>query len=217
MPRVVADLEADVVGSEQPAQHLLARGQQAVHLGRREGRVQEEADRETRRAAAEHRGHEHEVEVVHPHARLRAAALEDRVREALVDVHVVLPRLGRQPEPVAEVVQERPERVVADLAVEVLLLVRGEIDRDEVLLRELLGGARLEVLGDDRARPADPDRVAADRSERGGEPARGRLDLDVVARDREPHGQAVARDHEAVVSGLRGQRFLQRLRVGRAV
>ena len=46
--RVVADLEADVVGAEHAAQQLLARGQEPVDLGRRERRVQEEADREPR-------------------------------------------------------------------------------------------------------------------------------------------------------------------------
>ncbi len=120
VPRVVAHLEAHVVRSEQPAQHLLARREQTVDLGRGEGRVQEEADDEVGRAPAQHRRHEHEVEVVDPHARARARVLEDRVREALVDVDVALPRLRRQPEPVAEVVQERPQRVVADAVVEVV-------------------------------------------------------------------------------------------------
>ena len=49
--RVVADLEAHVVGAEDAAEELLARGKQPVHLGRRERDVEEEADREPRRRA----------------------------------------------------------------------------------------------------------------------------------------------------------------------
>ena len=136
VPRVVADLEAHVVGAEHAAQELLARREQPVHLGRRERDVQEEPDREPRRARAQHRRHEHEVEVVHPHARVGLAVLDDRVREALVHLDVPRPCLGRDPQPVREVVEERPERVVADLPVEVLLLLRGEEDRVQVVLRE---------------------------------------------------------------------------------
>ena len=81
--RVVADVEADVVGAEQAAQHLLARREEPVHLGRGERRVQEEADREIGRPAPQHRGHEHEVEVVHPDARVRpASARGSRPRSA---------------------------------------------------------------------------------------------------------------------------------------
>ena len=47
--RVVADLEAHVVGAEDAPQHLLALGKQPVHLRRRERDVEEEADREPRR------------------------------------------------------------------------------------------------------------------------------------------------------------------------
>ncbi len=50
--RVVADLEAHVVGAEHAAQELLALGQEAIHLGRRKRRVQEEADRQPRLARA---------------------------------------------------------------------------------------------------------------------------------------------------------------------
>ena len=121
--RVVADLEADVVGAEHAAQELLSSGQQPVHLGRRERDVQEEPDREPGLPRAQHRRDEHEVEVVHPDARVGLAVLDDRVGEALVDLDVARPRLRRDAQPVLEVVEERPERVVADLPVEVLLLL----------------------------------------------------------------------------------------------
>ena len=122
VPCVVADLEADVVGPEHAAQELLAGREQAVHLARGERRVQEEPDREARIAPAQECRHEHQVEVVDPHPAPRLGVLEDDVREPLVHLDVARPRLGGDPEPVREVVEERPERVVADAVVEVLLL-----------------------------------------------------------------------------------------------
>jgi hypothetical protein len=136
------------------------------------------------------------MEVVDPDACLGPAMLEDRVREALVDLDVAKPRLGRDPQPVAEVVEERPERVVADAAVEVLFLVRREEDGDEVVLGEVTRHLRLEDGRHDRSRPADPDRFPTDGAKSRGEPARGLLELEAVVHRREPHGQAVAGDHE---------------------
>ena len=43
--RVVADLEAHVVGAEDASEQLLALGKQPVHLGRRKRDVEKEADR----------------------------------------------------------------------------------------------------------------------------------------------------------------------------
>ena len=150
VPRVVPDLEAHVVRAEDAAQQALALREEPVHLGRRERRVQEEPDRQVGRPPPQHRRHEHEVEVVDPDARVRAAALEDRVREPLVDLDVVLPGLRRDPEPVGEVVEQRPERVVADAAVEVLFLLGREVDGDEVVALQALRHRRLERLRDDR-------------------------------------------------------------------
>ena len=67
MADVVAGVEADVVGAEDPAQELAPRRQQAVDLGGRERDVQEEADREVGPARCGARaGSEREVEVVDP-------------------------------------------------------------------------------------------------------------------------------------------------------
>ena len=166
MTRVVADLEAHVVGAEDASEELLALGKQPVHLGRRERDVEEEADREPRRARSQHRRHEHEVEVVHPHTRVGLAVREDRLGEALVHLDVARPCLGRDPQPVGEVVEERPERVVADLPVEVLLLLGREKDRVEVILGEASAHALLERCRNDGSGPADPGRVAPERRER---------------------------------------------------
>ena len=156
-----------------------------------------------RRAPAQHRGHEHQVEVVDPDARVRARVLEDRVGEALVDAHVALPRLGRDAEPVAEVVEKRPQRVVADTAVEVLLLVLGEEDRDEIVLGELLARLRLQRI---RARPF---RASRSTPRRRAPPERRGQARRPTAAPRTPspatvnaNRQAVARNDESVVSGV---------------
>ena len=199
---VVTDLEADVVGAEHAAQELLSRGQQPVHLGRRERDVQEEPDREPRLARPQHRRDEHEVEVVHPDARVGLAVLDDRVGEALVDLDVPRPRLGRDAQPPLEVVEERPERVVADLPVEVLLLVRRQEHRVQVILGEPRAHALLSVGG--TTAPGQPTQVASPRNgvERGRQAAGAPLHAHGLAVDREADRQAVARDDEPVVCGV---------------
>ncbi len=207
VPRIVADLEAHVIGAEHAAQELLPLGQKAIHLGGREGRMQEEADREPRLAHAQHRRNEHQVEVVDPDPTLRLAVGEDRVREALVHLDVALPGLGRDAQSVGEVVEERPERVVADLVVEVLFVGRAEKNGVEVGPRKPLRHTLLEGGRNDRPRPAHPRRVTTNGLESRGEPARAARDLDLVAGDRQPNGKAVARDHERVLSAVACQTF----------
>ena len=202
MARVVADLEAHVVGTQHTAQELLPGGQQAIHLGRRERDMQEEPDRQPRRPRAQHRGDEHEVEVVHPHAGVGLAVLDDRVGVALVHLDVPVPRLGRDAQPPLEVVEERPERVVADPPVEVLLLLGGEEDGVQVLLGELRARASLERRRYDGPGPADPRRIAPERLERRGQAAGAPLDIHGRTVDREADREAVARDHEPVVCGV---------------
>ena len=205
VPCVIAHLKADVVGAEDAAQQPFPLRKQAVDLRRRERDVEEEPDRETGRPTTQDGRDQHQVEVVHPHARVRLAVVQDRVREALVDVDVLLPGLGRDAQAVREVVEQRPERVVADTSVEVLLFLSRDEDREQVLLGEALPDPLLERLRDDRSRPADPRRVAAHGSERRRQPARASLHVELVALDRDAHGQAVARDDETAVLVLRGQ------------
>ncbi len=202
VPRVVADLEADVVGAQHAAQELLSSRQQPVHLGRRERDVQEEPDREPGRPGAQHRRDEHEVEVVHPDARVGLAVLDDRVGEALVDLDVARPRLWRDAQPPLEVVEQRPERVVADLPVEVLFLVGGEEDRVQVILGEPRAHALLQRRRNDGSGPTDPGRIASERVERGRKAAGRSLHAHRRAVDREADRQAVARDDEPVVSSV---------------
>ena len=91
--RVVTGVEADVVGAEEPAEHLLAGREQAVDLRRRERDVEEEPDRDIRSHPPQRLRHEHQLEVVHPDAAARCAVLGNRLREALVDRHVAAPCL----------------------------------------------------------------------------------------------------------------------------
>ena len=92
MAAVVTGLEGDVVGTEQPVEDLLARREHAVDLARGERDVQEEADRQVGARGPQHRGDEHQVEVVHPDAGARPAGPERRGGETAVDRHVLLPR-----------------------------------------------------------------------------------------------------------------------------
>ena len=126
---------------------------------------------------------------------------DDRLGEALVHLDVARPRLGRDPQPLGEVVEERPERVVADLPVEVLLLLGREEDGMEVVLREPRAHALLQRRRHDGPGPADPGRVAAERRERGRQPAGTlRCTCTDVPFDGQARRQPVARDDEPVVS-----------------
>ena len=167
--------------------------------------MQEEPDREARIATAQQCRHEHQVEVVDPHPAPRLGVLEDDVRETLVHLDVPRPRLGSDPEPVREVVEQRPERVVADPVVEVLLLARGEENRREIVTPETLPDAPLVVGRDDGAGPADPARLAADGLQRYGETAGARRHLDAVVGQREANRQAVAGDDEPVLTAMTRQ------------
>ena len=139
---------------------------------------------------------------MHPDAGVGLAVLDDRVGEALVDLDVPLPRLGRDAQATLEVVEERPERVVANPPVEVLLLLGGEEDRVQVVLAELRAHALLQGRRNDGSRPADPCGVAPERVERRGQAAGAALDLHGRTVDREADRQAVARDDEPVVCGM---------------
>ena len=167
--------------------------------------MQEEPDREARIATAQQCRHEHQVEVVDPHPAPRLGVLEDDVRETLVHLDVPRPRLGSDPEPVREVVEQRPERVVADTVVEVLLLARGEENRREIVTPETLPDAPLVLGRDDGAGPADPARLAADGLQRYGETAGARRHLDAVVGQREADRQAVAGDDEPVLTAMTRQ------------
>ena len=194
---VVADLEADVVGAEHAPEKLLARRQNAIHLRRRERHVEEEPDRQPGLPAPEHLRDEHQMEVVDPDHSVRLRLLDDRFCEPLVHLDVPRPRLGRDPNVSLEVVEERPERVVADLPVELVLLLRRQEDGHEAIPGESLPDVLLQRFRDHGSRPPDPRRVPLERSQRSHEPAGARLSLEPAIADRQSDRETVARDDQS--------------------
>ena len=78
-------LEADQVRAEQPAEDLDAARQLHEQLDRRERDVQEEADPQVRTLCAQHRRHELQLVVLHPHGGAAVGDRGGRVGEPLVD------------------------------------------------------------------------------------------------------------------------------------
>lgn len=76
-------MEADQVGAEEPAQHLVAPREHAKHVRRRERDVQEEPDGRVGQALAQQLRHKRKLVVVHPDVVARAILLGDDVGEPL--------------------------------------------------------------------------------------------------------------------------------------
>ena len=194
--RVVVRVEADVVAAEHAEQQVLARRQQTVDLGRRERDVQEEADLQVRPCLAQQPGHEHQVEVVDPDARALRRRSEDRVREALVDLDVALPRAFLEVDLVDEVVEQRPDRLVGDAVVVELLVLLVEEDGDQPLLGEPFPDLVPPVLGHRAAGPADPveRRTLGHALQRRRQSPRRARRVELAIGEAEAHREAVARD-----------------------
>ena len=157
--------------------------------------MQEEADREVGPRGAKHRRYEHEVEVVHPDASVHPlGGGERRLCEAPVHVHVALPCLFRDPQPIHEVVEQGPQRVVADTAVEVFDLVLVEKHRVEPLSLQGTPHRARAAGRDRRPRPPDPRSMTLDGAERRHEPTRARLEGGAAALGDQAHGEAVGDD-----------------------
>ena len=84
-------MESDVVGAEEAVQDLLADREDPVELRRRERDMQEETDRKVGATPPQSGGHQHQVEIVHPHPCARRAMLGDRVGEPVIHLDVALP------------------------------------------------------------------------------------------------------------------------------
>ena len=115
-------------------EHIGPGRKQPVDLRGRKGDMQEEPDCESGRRRRSARGTRRQVEVVDPHPGSRRADTVDRLGKALVHLGVDGPGLGREAHAVDEVVEERPEGLVADAAVERLLLRLAQEDRNAPLL-----------------------------------------------------------------------------------
>ena len=128
----------------------------------------------------------------------------DRLGEALVHLLVDLPRLTREVHSVDEVVEERPQGLVADPAVEGLLLGVRDEDGLAAELPGEPGGLALVFLRNGKPGPPDPYAVLPRSLKRRDKPPRALLDLEAVVADRERERKTVARDHEIREPRLRG-------------
>lgn len=162
MPGVIEGVEANQIAVEQRFEDLIADGERTVELRGREGAVEEEADAEAVESAAQERREGEEVVVVDPDVVvLGVEDLDDALGEELVGEDVGLP-LGAVEAPAVvggegeHVVEERPERLLAEAVVEPVAEVLGEESRDasealEERLRDvvLLGGRDVGAEGAD--------------------------------------------------------------------
>jgi archaeosine-15-forming tRNA-guanine transglycosylase len=122
--------------------------------------VVEVADLRIGQAFAEHLRQEHQVVVVNPDDVVGPGHLHHGIAEPLVHPLIDLPRLRVVVCREVEVVEERPEGVVAEPVVVVLDIVRGEKDRVALLFSEQIDDPvfLLFLLPlDVHAGPADPE------------------------------------------------------------
>ncbi len=126
-------MKADEVSAEETGEDLLSPGQVPEYLVRREGDVVEIADLCIGQALPEHLGQEHQVIVVNPDDVAGLDHFHHGVAELLVHPLINVPCLRVVVHEVVEVVEERPEGVVAESVVVVLDVVRREKDRVALL------------------------------------------------------------------------------------
>ena len=211
---VVVGMEPDEVSPEHPLQQRAspAVGHEAEQLIGREGDVQEEAHLQAGPAPPEHRRQQQEVVVVDPDDVVRSGLLQDGVAEHFVDELVGRPGALVERDERGEVVEQRPERLVAVTLVEAL----GVLSREEHGPgREVLAAAArhlgLLFRRDGPAGPADPGVTRPHRRPGGlqvGPQARGQAagalgELQAAFFLGEGHGEAV-RDDDELHGGSRG-------------
>ena len=160
MPSVVEGLESHEVGREEGPQNLLPLGKRTEDLGRREGRVQEQPYLDLVGPLPQQGGQDQQVVVVDPDVvLLRPEELHELVHKDPVGLHVCRPLVLLEPSRGCrgerqEVVQQGPQRLLAELVVVPLLQVVAQEDRhvakvlherarDRILVfrRDLLGEA----------------------------------------------------------------------------
>ena len=166
--RVVEGVEADEVRVEHRPQDLFAARERAEDLGGGERRVQRQAEADAVQALAQQRGQHEQVVVVDPDevARDVADGRDDDVGEGLVRLHVAAPEVGVEPPGARrreghQVVQQRPELLLAEAAVVPLAQLRSQEDGAAAERREELEGHRLLLGGGDvvRGEAADVEHV----------------------------------------------------------
>ncbi len=190
MTGIVARVESDVVSTQHPAQKLGPRRENPVDLRRRKRDVEEESDREVRPESPKETRNERKVEVVNPDPGPRRADGGNRLGEALVHGGVDVPRLACEVHAVDEVVEERPERLVADPAVESLLLGLAQQHRGAAVLDSEPCNLLLGLRWNHHPGPSHPHCILLGALQGRHKPTRARLEAELVVveckREREP-------------------------------
>eukprot|EP00965_Chrysotila_dentata_P017589 584274-Pleurochrysis_carterae.AAC.1 len=121
---VLVNVEAEQVSGKKAKKNLSSQRQRAVHLKRRPRRVQEPSNLEPRLSRAQQRRQQHQVVVVHPHHVALASDCLDDFGKLGIDCLVRLPLVALAPSAGAffthardDIVEERPEHVVAEAVV----------------------------------------------------------------------------------------------------
>jgi hypothetical protein len=169
-------LEAhEVVVQQRPHDPLVDR-QGREDLGRREGRVQEEAHALPQAELAQLLRERDQVEVVHPDEVVRLQEPRQSRGEARVDVPVDVELRPLEAHQVDAEVQQRPQAVVAEAVVVAVVLVLREVERRAGDAGGLLGLQARLVRARQAAAPAEPQPAALPQriDEPDGEAARGR-------------------------------------------
>ena len=197
--QIVERLEAHHVGAQKTPQQGLAAGQDAEKLGRREGRVEEEADFGLGEALAQHFRQQEQVVIVYPDQLVAAHLLGHCIAEQAVDLDVGFPLVVVVDHVRLEEMAQRPQRAVAESVVIALHLLVGEIDGGKTIRVAQPTGQPAAVVSRfvGAAGPAEPEAVArcVGVGERGGQTAGTALDGEIVAVLTDGHRQAI-RDNQ---------------------
>ncbi len=178
---VLVGLEADHVELCQRAQQVPVARQRAQHVETGEGHVEEEADRLLDAGAAQLLRQRNQMVVMHPDEVVRLQQREQLACEQRVDATVRLVGITIVAEEAEQVVEQRPQRAVAEVVVVAVEIGLVEVDGGEgdvaVLLQLRIRGSPWQVL------PPQPNQMPplwlqrgedADGEAAGGLAARGR-------------------------------------------
>mmetsp|Transcript_10630 Transcript_10630/g.40034 ORF Transcript_10630/g.40034 Transcript_10630/m.40034 type:complete len:233 (+) Transcript_10630:2455-3153(+) len=167
MPGVVVGVKAQQIRAEEPLQQRLPHGQDAVHLGRRPGRVQEPRDPAPLVAGSQLPRQLHQMVIVHPDVVVPLVDVHHNLGELLIRLLVGRPKAwvelllarafvhGQR-----HIVEKRPEHVVAESVVELCCQLIGDEDGHTfVFLPQSFLDLVLLVLWNFAPEPSDPDEL----------------------------------------------------------
>src|ERR1051326_984765 len=153
-------METDEVGAKKPFQYFRTpfAGKKPVDLECRERNVEKEPDRNPRQTLAHEAGQEHQVVIMNPEDVAGLHQFRQRIAKCLVDFPVLLPVLIVVSGVAGEIMEEGPDRLVAEALVEIFHILLREEDGIGV---EFPGNARAyrltQLVADGGSRPSDPD------------------------------------------------------------